>query len=50
MGKADKAHARFTLILGEDEIKNNTVALKDMQTGTQEAVAMKEIVSLLKNK
>lgn len=50
MGKANKANARFTLILGEDEIKSNTVAFKDMQAGTQEIVEAKNIVSSLKNK
>ena len=35
MGNADKANARFALILGEEEIKNNTVALKDMQAGSK---------------
>ena len=44
MGRANKANARFAMILGEDEIKNQTVALKDMQQSTQEIVAMDKIV------
>jgi len=50
MGKANKANARFALILGEDEIKNQTVALKNMQASTQEIVAIKDVVELLKNR
>ena len=50
MGKANKVNARFALILGEDEVKNQTVALKDMQAGTQEIVEAKDIVSSLKEK
>lgn len=50
MGKANKANARFALILGEDEIKNQTVALKDMQASVQESVAVKEIIQLVKLK
>ena len=50
MGRADKSHARFTLILGEEEIKNQTVALKDMRTSQQEIVAVKNMVSSLKDK
>ena len=50
MGKADKANARFALIIGEEEIKNQAVALKDMQASTQEAVEMENIVSSLKDK
>jgi len=47
MGKANKANARFALILGEDEIKNQTVALKDMKASSQETVAVKDIVYVL---
>lgn len=50
MERANKANARFVLILGEDEIKNNTVALKDMQSGKQEAVPLKDIVGSIKDK
>jgi histidyl-tRNA synthetase len=50
MGKADKANARFALIIGEEEIKNQAVALKDMQASTQEAVEIENIVSILKDK
>ena len=50
MGRANKANARFALILGEDEIKNNTVALKDMKVSQQEILAQANIVELIKNK
>ena len=50
MGKADKANARFALIIGEEEIKNQAVALKDMQASTQEAVEIENIVEVIKNK
>ncbi|MBF0490499.1 MAG: histidine--tRNA ligase [Candidatus Omnitrophica bacterium] len=50
MGKANKANSRFALILGEEEMKNKTVALKDMQAGVQEIVAVNDIVAILKNK
>ena len=49
MGRANKANARFALILGEEEMKNNTVALKDMSTSQQEIVAQENIVSRIKN-
>jgi histidyl-tRNA synthetase len=50
MGKADKANAHFALILGEEEIKNHTVALKDMRASQQEIVAAENIVSILKER
>ncbi len=47
MGRADKAGARFTLIVGEEEVKNNCVAVKNMQASTQETVALNDIVEHL---
>ncbi len=44
MNRANKLNARFVLILGENEIKSNTVTLKNMQTSTQEVVALSEVV------
>jgi histidyl-tRNA synthetase len=48
MGRANKALAHFTLILGEDEIKNQTAALKDMQKSVQETIAWDKIVDHLR--
>ena len=50
MGRADKAHAHYTLILGEEEIRNNTVALKNMGTSQQETIDAKIIVEVIKSK
>jgi len=47
MGRADKAGARFALIVGEDEVKNNSIAVKDMQKSTQESVPLGDIVEYL---
>ncbi|MDE2027251.1 MAG: histidine--tRNA ligase [Candidatus Omnitrophica bacterium] len=49
MGKADKSGARFALILGEEEVKNKSVAVKDMRQSTQETVALDKIVEHIKN-
>lgn len=35
MKKADKSGARFTIIIGEDEVKQNTITVKNMATGEQ---------------
>lgn len=35
MKKADKSGARFTIIIGEDEVKNNNITVKNMVTGEQ---------------
>ena len=48
MNKANKANARFALILGEEEMKNKTVTIKNMQTSSQEAVSWDQVVERLK--
>ena len=46
--KANDSGFRFVLLLGGDEIKNNTVTVKDMQQKSQVAVERKNIFSYLK--
>ena len=50
MKRADKVKAAFTLILGEDEMKNNEVTIKDMETGDQTAVDRSSVVAELKKR
>ncbi len=50
MRQADKSKARFVLILGEDECKNESVTVKDMDTGKQESYKMAELVQILLTK
>lgn len=38
MKKADKSGAKYTVIIGEEEINNGTVSVKNMQTGEQAVV------------
>ena len=42
MRQADKSHARFTLLLGPDELASGTVMLKNMESGEQCAVPRTE--------
>jgi len=39
MRKADKSGARYTLILGENEIRDNKFVLKSMEDGSQEEIS-----------
>jgi len=48
MSRANKLNARFALILGEEEIKNGTVAVKDMVKSVQEPVNKDKIVDYLR--
>ena len=47
MKQADKANARYALILGEDELAKGVVTLRDMESSGQEQVAREEIVNKL---
>ncbi len=47
--KADKSGARFALVLGEDEVKNGTVALKWLrEEHEQKTLAQSEVAAFLK--
>ena len=47
---ADRAGARFALVLGDQELANGTVALKDLAAHEQEDVALVDIVEVLAKK
>lgn len=47
---ADKIGARFAAIIGDDEVVNKVVALKNMESGVQESVAFGDIVQKIKVK
>lgn len=49
MRKANDLNARFVLIIGEDELKEQSVTLKDMKDSSQRKVKIGELVSLLKS-
>ena len=46
--RADKSGARWTLILGDDEIEQQVIGVKTMATGEQESVAWDNLVNYLK--
>ncbi|MFF1760789.1 histidine--tRNA ligase [Streptomyces sp. NPDC058266] len=50
MKNANRSGARFTIVAGERDLADGVVQLKDMESGEQDAVAVDEIVAVLKNK
>lgn len=50
MKYANKIHARYTVIIGENEINENSANIKEMETGEQTKVALDEIASFIKGK
>jgi len=47
---ADRAKARITLILGEKELQEGTIILRDMKEGNQEIIDQKDILKAVKKK
>ena len=45
---ADKIMAKFSMIIGEDEVKNKVVTLKDMATGNQQTLPIADAIKLVK--
>jgi len=47
---ANKVNARFRIILGEEELKNETVTLKDSLTSINEELTLDELAIKIKEK
>ncbi|MCK9604759.1 MAG: His/Gly/Thr/Pro-type tRNA ligase C-terminal domain-containing protein, partial [Candidatus Omnitrophica bacterium] len=48
MRSANDAKAGYVLIIGEDELKKDTVALKDMASGEQKEIQRNDLITELK--
>ena len=47
LGFADKAGFKYSIMIGEEEVKNEIVALKDMESGDQMKVKKDEIIEVI---
>lgn len=45
MKYANNCNVKYTIIIGEDEINNNSVSVKNMETGIQENVLIEDIIN-----
>jgi len=45
--RADRSGARHALLLGEDEVRNASITIKDLRDGAQRSVAQSELIELL---
>ena len=46
---ANHLNVKYVIVIGEDEVKNNVVALKNMLTGEQQTVTIKEAIEVIKD-
>ena len=44
---SDKIMAKYSMIIGEDEVKNKVVAVKDMKTGNQQTLSLVDAIKLV---
>ena len=49
MRDANKLRARYVLILGESELKDNTILFKNLESGKQESIKQEKIVNYFDN-
>lgn len=45
---ADKIKAKFSIIIGDDEVKNKVVAIKDMKSGNQQSLSLIDAIKKVK--
>ncbi|MBP1697000.1 MAG: hisS [Deltaproteobacteria bacterium] len=50
MRRADKLKARYTLILGEEELKRGKAALRNMASKSQEEIPLQDLIDTLRKK
>ena len=46
--KEDKKKAKYTITIGDTEVENNNVKIKNMENGTEEIVKVEEIMNYIK--
>ena len=49
MGRADALNIPYVAIIGETELADSTVTLKDMATGTQQSLSIPEAIAHLRS-
>ncbi|MGE5630356.1 MAG: histidine--tRNA ligase [Caulobacteraceae bacterium] len=50
MKYANKINARYVVVIGEEEVKNNSIKVKDMGTGSGDEIKMNELLSYLRER
>ncbi len=50
MKYANKIGAKYTVVIGDSELEQNSIALKDMETGESETVALSDLVNIMQKK
>ncbi len=47
---ADKLNVKFVIVIGEDEVNNKTLTIKNMQQGIQDSIKQEELINYLEER
>ena len=47
MDNANKILSKFVVIVGEDEVKNNKINLKNLDNGNEESINLSKLINFL---
>ncbi len=47
MREANRNNSLFAILIGDDELKNNTIQVKNMKTGEQAAIMKNKLIDFL---
>jgi histidyl-tRNA synthetase len=50
MKYANKVNAKYITVIGDDEINNNKIKLKNMETGSEEEMQLDQLIQVMQNK
>lgn len=48
MKQADRLNAKYTIVIGDQELKNNSIAIKNMTTGESENIQLDQLINYFK--
>lgn len=49
MKQADRLNAKYTIVIGDQELENNSIAIKNMTTGESENIQLDQLINYFKN-
>ena len=50
MKQADRLNAKYTVVIGDQELENNEIGVKNMISGETENVQLDELINYFKNR
>ena len=48
MKQADRLNAKYTIVIGDQELENNSIVIKNMTTGESENIQLDQLINYFK--